>query len=279
MCIITLLSYCLAHFLHWNRGRLVYARIVWESHESWTYRCIFLSLFFLPSLYCISSYLIGHVLHSFFFILSNVCFASYHFHPKWWFSSVHCMEDSHVIPAIYHTDTDSKILSLRRSSHLREFWECVYPLLISYLGLICLCSGGAHLYICKKKMMNEKKRKISTCVYVHSILHHWACILMFEGHFVEYVCWWELVCELSETLHYLYSGFMYFESEMSDFLLRALYYCLFHHYIHCWCDFTSCLIWVDHYSSLCYLLRHHPRFAFDSSLLSYPCSSLTTTYS
>ena len=127
--------------------------------------------------------------------------------------------------------------------------------------------------------MNEKKRKISTCVYVHSILHHWACILMFEGHFVEYVCWWELVCELSETLHYLYSGFMYFESEMSDFLLRALYYCLFHHYIHCWCDFTSCLIWVDHYSSSCYLLCHHPRFAFYSSPLSYPCSSLTTTYS
>ena len=127
--------------------------------------------------------------------------------------------------------------------------------------------------------MNEKKRKISTCVYVHSIFHHWACILIFEGHFVEYVCWWELVCELSETLHYLYSGFMYFESEMSDFLLRALYYCLFHHYIHCWCDFTSCLIWVDHYSSSCYLLCHHPHFAFDSSPLSYPCSSLTTTYS
>ena len=38
------------------------------------------------------------------------------------------------------------------------------------------------------KKMNEKKRKISICVYVHSILHHWARILMFEGHFIEYVC-------------------------------------------------------------------------------------------
>ena len=35
--------------------------------------------------------------------------------------------------------------------------------------------------------MNEKKKKISTCVYVHSIFHHWACILMFEGHFIKYV--------------------------------------------------------------------------------------------
>ena len=69
--------------------------------------------------------------------------------------------------------------------------------------------------------MNETKRKINTCVYVHSILHHWACILMFEGRFIEYVCWWELLCELSETLHYLYSCFIYFESEMSDLSLRS----------------------------------------------------------
>ena len=110
--------------------------------------------------------------------------------------------------------------------------------------------------------MNETKRKINTCVYVHSILHHWACILMFEGCFIEYVCWWELVCELSETVHYLYSGFMYFESKMSDFLLGALYHCPFHHYIHCWCDFTSCWIWADHHSSLCSSLHHHPRFCF-----------------
>ena len=28
---------------------------------------------------------------------------------------------------------------------------------------------------------------------------------MFEGHYIEYVYWWEFVCELSETLHSLYS--------------------------------------------------------------------------
>ena len=31
-----------------------------------------------------------------------------------------------------------------------------------------------------------------------------------------------------------------------DLLLRTLSHCHFHHYIHYWCDFTSCLIWVDH---------------------------------
>ena len=73
---------------------------------------------------------------------------------------------------------------------------------------------------------------------------------------------------------------LFFKSEMSDLLLGALGHCHFHHCIQCWCDFTSCLIWVDHYSFLCYLLRHHPCFVFDSSLLSYHCPSLLTlTYS
>ena len=55
---------------------------------------------------------------------------------------------------------------------------------------------------------------------------------------------------------------IYFESEMSDLLLGALGHCPFHHYVHCWCDFIPCLIWVDHYSSLCYLFHHHSRFCF-----------------
>ena len=41
------------------------------------------------------------------------------------------------------------------------------------------------------------------------------------------------------------------EREMSDLLLGALGYCLFHHYIHYWCDFTPCLNWVDHHFSSC----------------------------
>ena len=111
--------------------------------------------------------------------------------------------------------------------------------------------------------MNERKRKISTCVYVHSNLHHWACILIFDGHFIEYVCWWEFVCEFSEILFFLCIHFvMYFESEMSAILLGVLGHCPFLHYIHCRCDFTSCWIWADHISSLYYLLHHHSHFCF-----------------
>ena len=62
-----------------------------------------------------------------------------------------------------------------------------------------------------------------------------------------------------------------FVSEMSDFLLGALGYCPFHHYAHSWCDFTPCLIWVDHYSSWCYLFHyHHPYFCFWSIILTSP---------
>ena len=46
------------------------------------------------------------------------------------------------------------------------------------------------------------------------------------------------------------------------FLLEALCHCPFHHYIHWWCDFTSCWIWADHHSSSCSLLHHHSRFSF-----------------
>ena len=40
-----------------------------------------------------------------------------------------------------------------------------------------------------------------------------------------------------------------FVREMSDLLLRTPSRCPFHHYIHYWCGFTSCLIWVDHHLS------------------------------
>ena len=81
------------------------------------------------------------------------------------------------------------------------------------------------------------------------------------------------------------SGFVFillhiFVSEMSDFLLGALGYCPFHHYVRNWCDFTPCLIWVDHHSLLMLfaslssssssLLIHHSHFT------SY--SFLTTTH-
>ena len=39
---------------------------------------------------------------------------------------------------------------------------------------------------------------------------------------------------------------VYLVSEMSDLLLRTPSHCPFHYHIHYWCDFTSCLTWVDH---------------------------------
>ena len=54
---------------------------------------------------------------------------------------------------------------------------------------------------------------------------------------------------------------------------RALGHCPFHYYIHCWCDFTSCLIWVDHHF---FFFLHIHCFAiiliiaFDSSPLLHP---------
>ena len=72
-----------------------------------------------------------------------------------------------------------------------------------------------------------------------------------------------------------------FVREMSDLLLRTSSHCPFHYYIHYWCDFTSCLIWVDHHISSyihCFVVIFV--IACDSShSLHPPCSFLTLTYS
>ena len=73
-----------------------------------------------------------------------------------------------------------------------------------------------------------------------------------------------------------------FENEMSDLLLKTPSHCPFHHYIHYWCDFTSCLIWVDHHLSSyihCFVVIFV--IVCDSSHLLHPlpCSFLTLTYS
>ena len=68
--------------------------------------------------------------------------------------------------------------------------------------------------------------------------------------FIEYVRYWEFVCELSEIPWlFVLLCHIYFVREMSNLLLRRLSHCHFHHYIHYWCDFTSCLISVDHHFS------------------------------
>ena len=83
-------------------------------------------------------------------------------------------------------------------------------------------------------------------MYVHSILHYWACKLISEGHFIEYVYCWEFVCEIFEILFYLYS-LCHISLEWDEWPScrdsGSLSYSSLHHY---WCDFTPCLVWVDH---------------------------------
>ena len=114
---------------------------------------------------------------------------------------------------------------------------------------------------------------------------------------IEHVYWYQMVILLSifvgESSYvslprsffiYLFVfilSHLFFKSEMSDLLLGPLGYYPFHHYIHCWCDFISCLIWVDHHFFFVYsLFRYHPRHYFWFIPFASPsCSILTLTYS
>ena len=91
-------------------------------------------------------------------------------------------------------------------------------------------------------------------MYVHRILHHWACILISNGSLhrvwllvrVRTWAFWDPIFFVF-TLSYL------FESEMSDLFLGTLGHCPFLHYFHYWCDFTPCLTWVDCHFCSCIL--------------------------
>ena len=77
------------------------------------------------------------------------------------------------------------------------------------------------------------------------------------------------------------SSHLLLKSKMGNFLLGALGYCPFHHYIHYWCDFTSYfdLSWSS-FLFICSLFRHHPRHCFwFIHFASPPCHFLTLIYS
>ena len=84
-----------------------------------------------------------------------------------------------------------------------------------------------------------------------------------------------------DSLYFVFTLSYLFESEMSDLLLAALGHCPFHYYLHCWCDCTLCLIWVDHLFFFVYsLFRYHPCHCFWFIPFASPSSSfLTLTYS
>ena len=140
---------------------------------------------------------------------------------------------------------------------------------------------GVRICIYVKKMMNEKKRKISTCVYVHSILHHWVCILILEGRVIEYVCWWELVCELSKILFFLCIHFATSLWEWDEWSSPkdsgSLSFPLLHSLL-MWLHFMFDLSWSPIffvYSLFCYHPCHCLWFI---PFVSPPCFFLTLTY-
>ena len=128
------------------------SHIIFSYHHTTAFHCILLVVFFIFFIFLS-------------FILSTTCVASYSLYPEWWSSSVHYLENSHIISIIYPMDTDSEILSLKRSSCQIEFFviEALGSVSIHYWyhiwGLFCSCSGYVYLYICKKKKKKNWKKK------------------------------------------------------------------------------------------------------------------------
>ena len=157
MCIIIFfLIALLTLFLHRDRGLLVYACIVWESHESWTYRCIFLSLFF--------SY------HNFiaFHHISLVVFVIFSSLFYLLLVLLHLLSNLSGDPPRFIKIVTSFPLSIPQKLIKKSLvWEgylvreflrvCLSIIDIVFEGFICLCLGYAHLYICKKKMKRKEK--------------------------------------------------------------------------------------------------------------------------
>ena len=113
----------------------------------------------------------------------------------------------------------------------------------------------------KKSEKKEKKWNEKKMVHMCIIFYHWVCILMFEGHLIEYVCWWEFVCELSETLHALYSSYCIFWERDEWPSLRSSRSLSFP-------SFRSLLMWLHSMSDLSWSLLLFVLFVSSSSSFS-----------
>ena len=176
---------------------------------------------------------------------------------------------------------------VRESYYYLSTWECVYPLLISSLGFICLCSGYVYLYICIKK-----NKHMCVCV-VFSIIEHvyWYLRVILSSmfvvessyvsflrsyflctHFVIFLWEWDEwpFPRALESLSFLslYSLLMWLHS-MFDLSWSSLFfvYSLFHYHP------CHCLWFIPFASPPCYFLTlTYSRF--DISLASFLCISL-----
>ena len=107
-------------------------------------------------------------------------------------------------------------------------------------------------------------------MYVHSILHHWVCILISEGHFIEYVCCWEFVCELFGILFYLYLlchislrvRWVTFSSGLRVIVLSIITFIIDVTSLHVWFDLITIFlrIFIISLSSSSLLVIHPIRF-------------------
>ena len=109
----------------------------------------------------------------------------------------------------------------------------------------------------KKKIEKEKKNNKRMCV-VFSIIEcvYWCSRVTLLSMFVDGSSYVSFLRPIILCIHFV----VYFESEMSDLLLGALGHCHFRHYVHCWCDFISCLILRG--SSLVYVFFASPSSSF-----------------
>ena len=88
----------------------------------------------------------------------------------------------------------------------------------------------------KNKKQNKKKKRISTCMYVYSIILHWGCfieLVAYESSYVNFQEAFIFLC-LSHYVSYVW--------ETNGLFLGTSNYFLLHQSIHWWFD---CLSWLD----------------------------------
>ena len=103
-------------------------------------------------------------------------------------------------------------------------------------------------------------------------------IYTFEGYFIEYVCWWEFICELLETIFSLYPLCYILLSVRDECLSLRDSRSLSSPSSHPLMMWLFSMFWFELIiiSFVCSLFHYHPHYYFRSiSFVSPTCSSLT----
>ena len=122
-------------------------------------------------------------------------------------------------------------------------------------------------------------------VLCYSIEH----VVVIEDCFIEFIYWWEFVCELSNPLPLGVCLVHFYVRETNDLFLRTLDYCLFYHFIHWW-FWSFSMSWFEQINArlisfppiILHTLLHSPclhRFSFISIHILYLILLLHHCYS